>query len=141
MSLPPIQIMTTPTTPMITVLPEVVAAVEEAKAAHSRLFIGAFGDGTTDKEIDESIGKDLERAGLLSIPVTIAILIVAFGALVAALDAGQVDRPLRHPRAAGDAPRAGRPPAEGGGRRQPHRRRDAAGGPEPRAALLFVILP
>jgi uncharacterized membrane protein YdfJ with MMPL/SSD domain len=62
----------------------VLAAVEEAKAAHSRLFIGAFGDGTTDKEIDESIGKDLERAGLLSLPVTIVILIIAFGALIAA---------------------------------------------------------
>ena len=62
----------------------VLAAVDEAKAAHSELYIGAFGSGTAEKEIGESIGKDLERAGLLSIPVTIAILIVAFGALVAA---------------------------------------------------------
>jgi uncharacterized membrane protein YdfJ with MMPL/SSD domain len=62
----------------------VVSAVDSAKAAYPALFIGAFGDGTTDKEIDESIGKDLERAGLLSVPVTIAVLIVAFGALVAA---------------------------------------------------------
>jgi uncharacterized membrane protein YdfJ with MMPL/SSD domain len=62
----------------------VLAALDEAKAAHSQLYIGAFGGGTADKEIDESIGQDLERAGLLSIPVTIAVLIVAFGALVAA---------------------------------------------------------
>jgi uncharacterized membrane protein YdfJ with MMPL/SSD domain len=62
----------------------VVDAVDEAKAANPQLFIGAFGDGTSEKEIDESIGKDLERAGLLSVPVTIAVLIVAFGALVAA---------------------------------------------------------
>jgi uncharacterized membrane protein YdfJ with MMPL/SSD domain len=62
----------------------VVTAVNEAKAAHSKLFIGSFGRATSDKEISESIGKDLERAGLLSVPVTIAILIVAFGALVAA---------------------------------------------------------
>jgi uncharacterized membrane protein YdfJ with MMPL/SSD domain len=62
----------------------VVSAVEEAKAAHPNLYIGSFGEGTTGKEIDESVGKDLERAGLLSIPVTIAVLIVAFGALVAA---------------------------------------------------------
>jgi uncharacterized membrane protein YdfJ with MMPL/SSD domain len=62
----------------------VVAAIDEAKAAHPQLDIGAFGTATADKEIDESIGEDLERAGLLSIPVTIAILIVAFGALVAA---------------------------------------------------------
>jgi uncharacterized membrane protein YdfJ with MMPL/SSD domain len=62
----------------------VIKAVDEAKAAHSQLDIGAFGTATAEKEIDESIGQDLERAGLLSIPVTIAILIVAFGALVAA---------------------------------------------------------
>jgi uncharacterized membrane protein YdfJ with MMPL/SSD domain len=62
----------------------VIAAVEEAKAAHSQLFIGSFGEGTSGKEIDESVGKDLERAGLLSVPVTIAVLIVAFGALIAA---------------------------------------------------------
>jgi uncharacterized membrane protein YdfJ with MMPL/SSD domain len=62
----------------------VIAAVDEAKAAHPELFIGSFGEGTTGKEIDESVGKDLERAGLLSIPVTIAVLIVAFGALIAA---------------------------------------------------------
>jgi uncharacterized membrane protein YdfJ with MMPL/SSD domain len=62
----------------------VIAAVEEAKAANSQLFIGSFGEGTSGKEIDESVGKDLERAGLLSVPVTIAVLIVAFGALIAA---------------------------------------------------------
>ncbi len=62
----------------------VIAAVDEAKAAHPELFIGSFGAGTAGKEIDESVGKDLERAGLLSVPVTIAVLIVAFGALIAA---------------------------------------------------------
>jgi RND superfamily putative drug exporter len=62
----------------------VLAAVDEAKAAHSDLYIGAFGSATAEKQIGESIGQDLERAGLLSIPVTIAVLLVAFGALVAA---------------------------------------------------------
>jgi uncharacterized membrane protein YdfJ with MMPL/SSD domain len=62
----------------------VVAAVDAAKLDHSQLYIGAFGTATAEKEIDASIGQDLERAGLLSIPVTIAVLIVAFGALVAA---------------------------------------------------------
>ena len=32
----------------------------------------------------DAVGQDLERAGLLSLPVTIVVLIVAFGALVAA---------------------------------------------------------
>ena len=62
----------------------VIAAVEKAKASHPQLFIGGFGEATTDKEIGETVTKDLERAGLLSLPVTTVILIVAFGALVAA---------------------------------------------------------
>ena len=62
----------------------ILAAVGEAKAAHPELFIGGFGEASADKEINETVGKDLERAGLLSLPVTIVVLIVAFGAFVAA---------------------------------------------------------
>jgi uncharacterized membrane protein YdfJ with MMPL/SSD domain len=62
----------------------VIAAVDEAQAANPQLFIGAFGDATAEKGIGDSVASDLERAGLLSLPVTIVILIIAFGALVAA---------------------------------------------------------
>jgi uncharacterized membrane protein YdfJ with MMPL/SSD domain len=62
----------------------VIAVVEEAKDANSQLFIGAFGDATAEKGIGDSVASDLERAGLLSVPVTIVILTIAFGALVAA---------------------------------------------------------
>jgi uncharacterized membrane protein YdfJ with MMPL/SSD domain len=62
----------------------VVAAVQEAKAAHPDLFVGSFGETTADEEINETVGKDLERAGLLSLPVTLVVLVLAFGALVAA---------------------------------------------------------
>ena len=62
----------------------VVAAVDQVKAAHPELSVGNFGAGTAEREIDGAVGDDLERAGLLSLPVTIVILIVAFGALVAA---------------------------------------------------------
>jgi uncharacterized membrane protein YdfJ with MMPL/SSD domain len=62
----------------------VIAAVDKAEAAHPELYIGSFGDATAEKEIDDSVGKDLEQAGLLSLPVTIVVLIVAFGALIAA---------------------------------------------------------
>jgi uncharacterized membrane protein YdfJ with MMPL/SSD domain len=62
----------------------ILAAVADAKAANPDVSIGSFGAASSDKEINDSVGKDLERAGLLSIPVTIAVLIVAFGALVAA---------------------------------------------------------
>jgi RND superfamily putative drug exporter len=62
----------------------VVAAVEQAQAANPGLRISQFGTASTDKEINESVAKDLERAGLLSVPVTLVVLLIAFGALVAA---------------------------------------------------------
>jgi RND superfamily putative drug exporter len=62
----------------------VVAAVEQAQAAHPGLRISEFGAATKDEQINESVAKDLERAGLLSLPVTLIVLLVAFGALVAA---------------------------------------------------------
>jgi RND superfamily putative drug exporter len=61
-----------------------VAAVNRVKAENPGMYVGAFGDATTEKEINDSVGKDLERAGLLSLPVTIVVLLVAFGALIAA---------------------------------------------------------
>jgi uncharacterized membrane protein YdfJ with MMPL/SSD domain len=62
----------------------VIAAVDRLKAEHSSLFIGSFGTATAERQIGDAVANDLERAGLLSVPVTIVILIVAFGALVAA---------------------------------------------------------
>jgi uncharacterized membrane protein YdfJ with MMPL/SSD domain len=62
----------------------VVAAVDEAKAAYPDLFVGSFGETTADEEITAAIGDDLERAGLLSLPVTLVVLVLAFGAFVAA---------------------------------------------------------
>jgi uncharacterized membrane protein YdfJ with MMPL/SSD domain len=61
----------------------VVAAVKDAQAAHPDLFIGSFGV-SADKEVEGAFMDDLKKAGLLSIPVTLIILIVVFGALVAA---------------------------------------------------------
>src|SRR5262245_31053930 len=62
----------------------VLAAVDKTKAEHPRLFIGEFGAASAEKGISDSVARDFERAGLLSVVVTIAILVVAFGALVAA---------------------------------------------------------
>jgi uncharacterized membrane protein YdfJ with MMPL/SSD domain len=61
----------------------VVAAVDDAQAANPELFIGSFGV-SADKEVEGAFMDDLKKAGLLSIPVTLIILIVVFGALVAA---------------------------------------------------------
>jgi uncharacterized membrane protein YdfJ with MMPL/SSD domain len=61
----------------------VVAAVEEAQTANPDVFVGSFGV-SADKEINAAFMDDLKKAGMLSIPVTLIILIVVFGALVAA---------------------------------------------------------
>jgi uncharacterized membrane protein YdfJ with MMPL/SSD domain len=61
----------------------VIAAVDTAAAGNPQLSIEEFGVNA-EKQVDEKFSQDLKRAGLLSVPVTIAILIVAFGALVAA---------------------------------------------------------
>jgi uncharacterized membrane protein YdfJ with MMPL/SSD domain len=61
----------------------VVAAVADAQQAHSKLFIGSFGV-STDKELDAAFMDDLKKAGILSLPVTLIILLLVFGALVAA---------------------------------------------------------
>jgi uncharacterized membrane protein YdfJ with MMPL/SSD domain len=61
-----------------------LAAVDSAQAAHPQLFIGQFGDASADKALEESFFDDLGKAGLYSVPVTLIILVVVFGALVAA---------------------------------------------------------
>jgi uncharacterized membrane protein YdfJ with MMPL/SSD domain len=61
-----------------------LAAVAAVQRAHPGLFIGEFGDGSSNKAIMERVNKDFGRAELTSLPVTLAILVVAFGALVAA---------------------------------------------------------
>jgi RND superfamily putative drug exporter len=61
----------------------VVAAVDEAQTANPDMFVDSFGV-SADKEVEAAFMDDLKQAGLLSIPVTLIILIVVFGALVAA---------------------------------------------------------
>jgi RND superfamily putative drug exporter len=62
----------------------VLAQVAAAQKAHPELFIGEFGDASAVKAVQTAFADDLGKAGLLSLPVTLAILLVAFGALVAA---------------------------------------------------------
>ena len=42
------------------------------------------GDGSIAKAFDETIEEDFQRAEIYSIPITFAVLFLAFGALVAA---------------------------------------------------------
>jgi uncharacterized membrane protein YdfJ with MMPL/SSD domain/pimeloyl-ACP methyl ester carboxylesterase len=62
----------------------IVEAVAAAQAAHPGFFIGEMGDASAPKAIVDQYGKDLGKAGTLSLPITLIILLVTFGALVAA---------------------------------------------------------
>ena len=55
-----------------------------ARAAHPGFFIGEMGDASAQKAVMTAYGDDLGKAGMLSLPITLAILLVTFGALVAA---------------------------------------------------------
>jgi uncharacterized membrane protein YdfJ with MMPL/SSD domain len=62
----------------------VEAAVAALDKAHPGYTIGEFGDASADKALNDAVGKDFAKAGILSIPVTLIVLVVAFGALIAA---------------------------------------------------------
>ncbi len=61
-----------------------LAATAAVQAAHPGLFVGEFGDASSNKAIMKRIQDDFQRAEVTSLPVTLLILVVAFGALVAA---------------------------------------------------------
>ena len=64
-----------------------IAAVAAAQRAHPDLRIAEVGEASGEKAFSErgpSIGKDFHRAEVSALPLTLAILIVVFGALVAA---------------------------------------------------------
>jgi uncharacterized membrane protein YdfJ with MMPL/SSD domain len=62
----------------------VLDTVAAAQRAHPGFVIGEFGDASAQKGVDTAYGHDLGKAGVLSLPITLLILVVAFGALVAA---------------------------------------------------------
>jgi uncharacterized membrane protein YdfJ with MMPL/SSD domain len=62
----------------------VLKSVAGVQLAHPSFFIGEFGDASAKKAVDTSFANDLKRAGAFSIPLTLIILVIAFGALVAA---------------------------------------------------------
>jgi uncharacterized membrane protein YdfJ with MMPL/SSD domain len=59
-------------------------ATAAAQKLHPDLRIEQFGDASADKALGASLDDDFRRAEFLSLPITMIILIVAFGALVAA---------------------------------------------------------
>ena len=62
----------------------VLDGVAHTQRNHPQFFIGEFGDASSVNGVETAYGDDLAKAGLLSIPVTLIILVFTFGALVAA---------------------------------------------------------
>ena len=65
-------------------VPALLAQTSAAQAAHPDLRIEQFGDASAGKALGKMFDDDFKKAELLSIPVTLLILVVAFGAFVAA---------------------------------------------------------
>ncbi|MGO8904072.1 MAG: MMPL family transporter [Solirubrobacteraceae bacterium] len=61
-----------------------LAATAAVQRAYPGLFIGELGDASTVKAVSATLSNDFHRAEVTSLPVTLVILVLAFGALVAA---------------------------------------------------------
>ena len=62
----------------------VLAAMARVQSANPALRVEQFGDASTDKALSKAFEDDLRKAETLSLPITLVILVLAFGALVAA---------------------------------------------------------
>ncbi len=61
-----------------------LAAVAGAAGAHPQFVISEAGDASSMRGMEQAFAKDLHQAETTSLPITLLILVVAFGALVAA---------------------------------------------------------
>jgi uncharacterized membrane protein YdfJ with MMPL/SSD domain len=59
-------------------------AVSALETEHAGYRIEQFGDGSADKAISDAFEDDFQKAEVTSLPITLVILILAFGALLAA---------------------------------------------------------
>jgi uncharacterized membrane protein YdfJ with MMPL/SSD domain len=61
-----------------------LATTAAAQRAHPALRVEQFGNASADKALSKAFDDDFKKAETLSLPITLLILVVAFGALVAA---------------------------------------------------------
>lgn len=61
-----------------------LSAGKDVAKDNPQLRVELMGDGSGAKGIEEQIGSDLGKAEMFSLPVTLVILMIAFGALIAA---------------------------------------------------------
>ena len=59
-------------------------ATAQVQAANPDYYVGQAGSASTGKALEEMFGSQLAKAGLLSIPLTLIILLLVFGSLVGA---------------------------------------------------------
>jgi RND superfamily putative drug exporter len=62
----------------------ILAAIDGVQAANPSLIFAEYGQASADHQLDARFESDMRRAELTSLPLTLVILLVAFGALVAA---------------------------------------------------------
>ena len=67
-----------------TYIDTITAAVARIQREHPAFYVGEAGSASTGKALDDMFGSQLARAGLISIPLTLAILLLVFGSLVGA---------------------------------------------------------
>ncbi len=60
-------------------------AIEAVQADHPDLLVEQFGNVSSNKELNDTFTEDLLQAETFSLPITLLILVIAFGTLVAAL--------------------------------------------------------
>jgi uncharacterized membrane protein YdfJ with MMPL/SSD domain len=68
-----------------TLIAPIEAAIKEVNARHAEVRVEQFGDVSVSRALSQSLDDDFQKAETLSIPITLIILLIAFGALVAAL--------------------------------------------------------
>jgi len=68
----------------IAYIDSITDATAQVQAANPDYYVGQAGSASTGKALEEMFGSQLAKAGLLSIPLTLIILLLVFGSLVGA---------------------------------------------------------
>ncbi|TMC48491.1 MAG: MMPL family transporter [Chloroflexi bacterium] len=62
----------------------ILSAVAAVQTTHPQLTVAQFGFASATHELNSTVAKDFQRAEVTSVPITLVILLIAFGALLAA---------------------------------------------------------
>ncbi|HVM17302.1 MAG TPA: MMPL family transporter [Gaiellaceae bacterium] len=68
----------------VTLVAPVLEALAAVQERHAGFRVEAFGDASAQRAVEQTIAADFRRAEYTAVPVTLGILVVVFGALVAA---------------------------------------------------------